>query len=75
MNVFDRWYKQHLLMVTMTQLQVLVTVLDTGSFTKAVQTLNMTQPAVSHAILNLETDRDQKRLESNEHWRTCDIPY
>ncbi|MGE7768766.1 LysR family transcriptional regulator [Peribacillus sp. NPDC096540] len=54
--------------MTITQLQVLVTAIDTGSFTKAAQTLNMTQPAVSHAILNLETDlgvtllfRDRKK--------------
>ena len=55
-------------MITITQLQVLVKTIDTGSFTKASQALNMTQPAVSHAISNLEADlgvklllRDRKR--------------
>ncbi|MGC9934353.1 LysR family transcriptional regulator [Priestia aryabhattai] len=54
--------------MTITQLQVLVKTIDTGSFTKASQALNMTQPAVSHAISNLEADlgvkllfRDRKR--------------
>jgi DNA-binding transcriptional LysR family regulator len=55
-------------MITITQFQVLVKTIDTGSFTKASQALNMTQPAVSHAISNLEADlgvklllRDRKR--------------
>lgn len=55
-------------MITITQLQVLVKAIDTGSFTKASHVLNMTQPAVSHAISNLEADlgvklllRDRKR--------------
>ncbi|KRD85734.1 LysR family transcriptional regulator [Bacillus sp. Root147] len=54
--------------MTITQFQVLVKTIDTGSFTKASQALNMTQPAVSHAISNLEADlgvklllRDRKR--------------
>jgi DNA-binding transcriptional LysR family regulator len=55
-------------MITFSQLQVLITAIDTGSFTKAAQTLNMTQPAISHAISGLEAElgvtllyRDRKK--------------
>jgi DNA-binding transcriptional LysR family regulator len=38
------------------QLQLIVKIADTGSFTKAGQELNMTQPAVSRAISSIETE-------------------
>ncbi|AKG33280.1 LysR family transcriptional regulator [Paenibacillus durus ATCC 35681] len=38
------------------QLQLIVKIADTGSFTRAGQELNMTQPAVSRAISSLETE-------------------
>jgi DNA-binding transcriptional LysR family regulator len=67
MNVFYKEH-EHLLMMTITQFQVLVKAIDTGSFTKAAHDLNMTQPAVSHAISSLEKDlgvtllfRDRKK--------------
>jgi DNA-binding transcriptional LysR family regulator len=54
MNVF---YKEHkYLVMTITQLQVFVKTVEMGSFTKAGQALNMTQPAVSHAILSIESE-------------------
>ncbi|MFP3673592.1 LysR family transcriptional regulator [Bacillus sp. SIMBA_031] len=42
--------------MTITQLRVFVKIAETGSFTKAGQALNMTQPAVSHAISALESE-------------------
>ncbi|AIU83305.1 MULTISPECIES: LysR family transcriptional regulator [Bacillus] len=42
--------------MTITQLRVFVQIAETGSFTKAGQALNMTQPAVSHAISALESE-------------------
>ncbi|MFE9944392.1 LysR family transcriptional regulator [Bacillus velezensis] len=42
--------------MTNTQLRVFVQIAETGSFTKAGQALNMTQPAVSHAISALESE-------------------
>ncbi|OXM82412.1 LysR family transcriptional regulator [Paenibacillus rigui] len=42
--------------MTITQYQIFVKVVDSGSFTKAAQELNMTQPAVSHAMSSLEAD-------------------
>lgn len=42
--------------MTVTQLRVFVQIAETGSFTKAGQALNMTQPAVSHAISALESE-------------------
>lgn len=42
--------------MTITQLKVLSTVVDLGSFTKAAEALHMTQSAVSHAIASLEAD-------------------
>lgn len=44
--------------MTITQLRVFVKVAETGSFTKAGQLLNMTQPAVSHAISAIEAELD-----------------
>jgi DNA-binding transcriptional LysR family regulator len=54
MNVYYKEYKY--IVMTITQLIVLQKVVDTGSFTKAGEALNMTQPAVSHAISSLESD-------------------
>lgn len=42
--------------MTITQLKVFVKIAETGSFTKAGQALNMTQPAVSHAISAIEAE-------------------
>lgn len=42
--------------MTITQLQVLIKTVDLGSFTKAARVLNMTQPAVSHAISSIESE-------------------
>ncbi|MFD0589269.1 LysR family transcriptional regulator [Paenibacillus sp. GCM10027627] len=54
--------------MTITQLLVFSKVIETGSFTKAGEMLNMTQSAVSHAIAGLESElgvpliiRDKKR--------------
>lgn len=54
--------------MTITQYLVFAKTMEYGSFTKAAQALNMTQPAVSHAISSLETDlgvslivRDRKK--------------
>lgn len=44
--------------MTITQLKVLLKVFETGSFTKAGELLNMTQPAVSHAISGIENELD-----------------
>ncbi|PHD65882.1 LysR family transcriptional regulator [Bacillus toyonensis] len=41
-----------------TQLQVLIKTVELGSFTKAAKALNMTQPAVSHAISSIESELD-----------------
>ncbi|ETI68763.1 LysR family transcriptional regulator [Neobacillus vireti] len=43
-------------MPTITQFEIFVRVIDEGSFTKAAQTLHMSQPAVSHAISALESE-------------------
>ena len=43
-------------MPTITQFEIFVKVIDEGSFTKAAQTLHMSQPAVSHAISTLESE-------------------
>jgi DNA-binding transcriptional LysR family regulator len=40
------------------QLQLFVKIAETGSFTRAGQELNMTQPAVSRAISSLENELD-----------------
>ncbi|PFJ11565.1 hypothetical protein COD67_07870 [Bacillus cereus] len=44
--------------MTITQLQVLIKTVELGSFTKAEKILNMTQPAVSHAISSIEVELD-----------------
>ncbi|PGM89255.1 LysR family transcriptional regulator [Bacillus cereus] len=44
--------------MTITQLQVLIKTVELGSFTKAAKALNMTQPAVSHAISSIESELD-----------------
>ena len=43
-------------MPTITQFEIFVKVIDERSFTKAAQTLHMSQPAVSHAISTLESE-------------------
>ncbi|MEI7028063.1 LysR family transcriptional regulator [Paenibacillus sp. y28] len=42
--------------MTLTQLTIFVKAVETGSFTQAGKALNMTQPAVSHAIAGLEAE-------------------
>ncbi|AIQ12261.1 LysR family transcriptional regulator [Paenibacillus durus] len=42
--------------MTFSQLQVFAKVVETGSFTKAGEALNMTQSAVSHAIAGIESE-------------------
>ncbi|MER1267287.1 LysR family transcriptional regulator [Bacillus sp. B20(2022)] len=42
--------------MTITQLQVLIKTVELGGFTKAARVLNMTQPAVSHAISSIESE-------------------
>ena len=54
MNLFYEEYKR--LVMTITQLQVLIKTVELGSFTKAARVLNMTQPAVSHAISSIESE-------------------
>ncbi|MCO5991929.1 LysR family transcriptional regulator [Actinoallomurus rhizosphaericola] len=43
-------------MATLRQFEYLVTVVDTGSFTRAAESLHVTQPALSHQIRALERD-------------------
>jgi DNA-binding transcriptional LysR family regulator len=45
-----------LIHVTLTQLQIFLTLIQTGSFTKAGEVLGMSQSAVSHAIASLESE-------------------
>ncbi len=42
--------------MTLTQLQIFVTIVETGSFTLASERLGMTQSAVSHALADLEKE-------------------
>lgn len=42
--------------MTLSQLQVFAKVVETGSFTKAGEALNMTQSAVSHALASIESE-------------------
>lgn len=56
MNIF---YKEHNKKdMTITQLTVFLKIAETGSFTKAGEELYMSQPAVSRAILSLESELD-----------------
>jgi len=48
--------------MTNTQLQLLVKIAETGSFTKAGHALNMTQPAVSRAVSTLEDELGVKLI-------------
>lgn len=41
--------------MTLTQLKVFITVVETGSFSKAGEILGLSQPAISHAIAGLES--------------------
>lgn len=59
--------------MTLVQLQVLVMVVEKGSFTQAAEALSMTQSAVSHAIASLESElgvtllkRDRNGIKLNE---------
>jgi len=55
MNVIYEGDKQ-LVMPTINQFEIFLKVVDEGSFTKAAGSLHMSQPAVSHAISNLESE-------------------
>ncbi|RKE18247.1 LysR family transcriptional regulator [Streptomyces sp. TLI_171] len=50
-------------MATLRQLEYLVTVVDSGSFTRAAEQLHVTQPALSHQIRALETSLGGALLE------------
>lgn len=50
-------------MATLRQLEYLVTVVDTGSFTRAAELLHVSQPALSHQIRALERDSGGPLLE------------
>ncbi|GAB2837045.1 LysR family transcriptional regulator [Actinocorallia aurea] len=50
-------------MTTLRQLEYLVTVVETGSFTRAAELLHVTQPALSHQIRALETSLGGPLLE------------
>ncbi|MFI6579649.1 LysR substrate-binding domain-containing protein [Embleya sp. NPDC050493] len=50
-------------MATLRQLEYLVTVVDTGSFTQAAEQLHVTQPALSHQIRALESSLGGPLLE------------
>lgn len=54
MNVNHKGYTINVM--THSQLKLFVKIVDTGSFTRAGQELNMTQPAVSRAISTLESE-------------------
>lgn len=49
--------------MNLTQVQVLLTLAETGSFTQAGDKIGMTQSAVSHALNNLETELGVQLLE------------
>ncbi|MFF3243904.1 LysR substrate-binding domain-containing protein [Streptomyces sp. NPDC002870] len=50
-------------MATLRQLEYLVTVVDTGSFTRAAELLHVSQPALSHQVRALERDTGGPLLE------------
>jgi DNA-binding transcriptional LysR family regulator len=50
-------------MATLRQLEYLITVVDTGSFTRAAELLHVSQPALSHQIRALERDTGGPLLE------------
>lgn len=50
-------------MATLRQLEYLVTVVDTGSFTRAAELLHVSQPALSHQVRALERDAGGPLLE------------
>ncbi|MGW2995209.1 LysR family transcriptional regulator [Streptomyces sp. NPDC001193] len=50
-------------MTTLRQLEYLVTIVDTGSFTRAAELLHVTQPALSHQVRALERDAGGPLLE------------
>src|ERR1700722_3450926 len=50
-------------MATLRQLEYLVTIVETGSFTRAAERLHMTQPGLSHQFLALEREAGGPLLE------------
>jgi DNA-binding transcriptional LysR family regulator len=53
--------------MTISQLQILAVVVEEGSFTRAAQTLSMTQSAVSHALASLESELKVSLLERDRN--------
>lgn len=49
--------------MTLTQLKVLLTIVETGSFSRAAEILNISQPGISHSISGLEKELGVKLLE------------
>lgn len=52
--------------MTLTQLNILKTVVETESFTKTADTLHITQSGVSHSIASLEDELEIKLVKSNK---------
>jgi molybdate transport repressor ModE-like protein len=53
--------------ITVTQIEVLIAIAETGSFTAAGETLGLTQSAVSHVVANLEIILGVKLFERNRN--------
>ncbi len=52
--------------MTLTQLNILKTLIETGSFTKTAETLFITQSAVSHSIASLEDELEIQLIKNNK---------
>ncbi|MGW6163616.1 LysR family transcriptional regulator [Bacillus altitudinis] len=53
------------------QMELIVQISETGSFTKAGEELHMTQPAVSRAVANIETELGTKLIERDKKHGLC----
>ena len=56
------------------KVKTLLAVIETGSYTKAAQKLNLTQPAVSHQIRLLENEFDIKIFYRRQKQTETDAP-
>jgi len=54
-----------MMLMNFTQLEILIAIVDEGSLTKAADSINLTQSAVSHALAKLEAELGVKLLERN----------